>query len=287
MQLVASVDACRRARPARRPRHRLRRPRQPRAGPPAARRGRPVALRHDGRPLRGRRAVGAAPPGAERGTSVAVVLDRVRRGVDRVIRDHLASMLTEQASAPLAALHRAGVDARGRRPAAARRRAPGCRLALGAGQDARARALVVRQTLTGALDSLDPRRSQSLVDASAAQSAREGAREAAPTPYAAARRGVDRDCATARCCGARCSPAGRSSSAPASSSAGRATVSGSATGRRRVQGEPAPPPSCGEALHSGRGGADRRAEGPRAATTRGRWRALAGGRSLLARRTPI
>ena len=47
-----------RARPARRPRHRLGRHPQPRARHPAARRRRHVAVRHDGRPLRRRGALG-------------------------------------------------------------------------------------------------------------------------------------------------------------------------------------------------------------------------------------
>jgi hypothetical protein len=106
---------------------------------------------------------------SERGTAVAVVLDRVPEAAVEEIRTHLASMLREQGldQAPIfTVLESELVD--GLLPAAETERLRGWLAALAG--DAQARADVVRQTLHGALVSLDTR-TQSLVAASKEQTA--------------------------------------------------------------------------------------------------------------------
>src|SRR6476661_3412654 len=128
---------------------------------------------------------------SERGTSVAVVLNRVPKGSIPVIREHLGSMLKEQGlgAAPIFTVAESPLENDGLLPHDEVARLYSWLSALA--KDARARALVVRQTLTGALDSLDPR-IQSLVDASAAQvSARKALEKAALTSYASATSAVE------------------------------------------------------------------------------------------------
>ena len=152
----------------------------------------------------------------ERATALAVVLDRV----------------PPEARAEVAATCAGCSPGRGCDRArlfvvrSARCRTAGCReggraaarLARPLAADAEARAAVVRRTLDGALDSLAGR-VPALVGAAARRRTR--------PPRACARRGglrvrrrpdrrSTRASATARCCAARCSPAGRRSSAPAS-----------------------------------------------------------------------
>ena len=122
---------------------------------------------------------------------MAVVLDRVPKGSIPVIREHLGSMLKEQGlgAAPIFTVAESPLEDDGLLPHDEVARLYSWLSALA--KDARARALVVRQTLTGALDSLDPR-IQSLVDASAAQvSARRALEKAALTSYASATAGVE------------------------------------------------------------------------------------------------
>ena len=166
--------------------------REPRARHPAALRRRPLALRHHRRPLRRRRAVG--PPAhrpSERGTAVAIVLDRVPPEAIADIRRHLASMLREQGLSDRPDLHRP----RGRRstPTAGcpRRPWPGCASWLTAlASDARARSVVVRQTLDGALELASTAAPPSSSSASRDQqdAAAAAARSPPTTPIAEARR---------------------------------------------------------------------------------------------------
>ena len=117
---------------------------------------------------------------SERGTSVAVVLNRVPKGSIPVIREHLGSMLKEQGlgAAPIFTVAESALEDDGMLPRDEVARLYSWLSALA--KDARARALVVRQTLTGALDSLDPR-IQSLVDASGGAGQRaQGPREGGP-----------------------------------------------------------------------------------------------------------
>lgn len=127
---------------------------------------------------------------SERGTSVAVILDRVPPEAVDEIRDHLGSMLREQglATAPIFTVAESRLDADGLLPQDQVARLQSWLTALA--KDAKARAIVVRQTLTGALDSLEAR-TQLLVQASAAQLAATTAlATAADTAYADAVEGV-------------------------------------------------------------------------------------------------
>ena len=120
---------------------------------------------------------------SERGTAVAVVLDRVPAPAVDEIRTHLAAMLREQGleRAPIfTVLESELVD--GLLPADQIERLRGWLAALAG--DAQARAVVVRQTLEGALTSLDVR-TQALLTAGAEQAAAgEALLEAARTAYA-------------------------------------------------------------------------------------------------------
>jgi hypothetical protein len=106
---------------------------------------------------------------AERGTSVAIVLDRVPAPVMEEIRAHLAEMLREQglAQAPIFAIAESALE-EGRLPADQTASIRNWLTALAG--DAQARAAVVRQTLSGALESLDTR-AAALASASAEQAA--------------------------------------------------------------------------------------------------------------------
>ena len=120
---------------------------------------------------------------SERGTAIAVVLDRVPPPAVDEIRTHLAAMLREQGleRAPIfTVLESELVD--GLLPADQIERLRAWLAALAG--DAQARAVVVRQTLEGALVSLDTR-TQALLAAGAEQSAAgEALVEAARTAYA-------------------------------------------------------------------------------------------------------
>jgi energy-coupling factor transporter ATP-binding protein EcfA2 len=128
---------------------------------------------------------------AERGTAVAVILDRVPPEAVEEIRDHLGVMLREQglATAPIFTIAESRLQDGGLLPDEQVARLQSWLTALA--KDARARAIVVRQTLTGALDSLEAR-TQLLVEASAAQLAATTAlASAADTAYADAVEGVE------------------------------------------------------------------------------------------------
>ncbi len=94
---------------------------------------------------------------SERGTSVAIILDRVPAEAVGEIRDHLTSMLKEQglALAPLFPIPEVVLAPGGLLGPDEIGRLKGWLTALA--NDSRARALVVRHTLSGALDSIDSR----------------------------------------------------------------------------------------------------------------------------------
>jgi hypothetical protein len=119
---------------------------------------------------------------SERGTAIAVVLDRVPAPAVDEIRTHLASMLREQGleQAPIFTVLESQL-VEGLLPDDQVERLRAWLTALAG--DAQARAVVVRQTLEGALTSLDTR-TRSLLDAAAAQAAAGDALvEAARTAY--------------------------------------------------------------------------------------------------------
>jgi Cdc6-like AAA superfamily ATPase len=220
---------------------------------------------------------------SERGTAIAVVLNRVPKVSIALIRDHLGSMLKEQglATAPIFTVAESQLDANGilNPEEVARLRSWLSALA----KDARARALVVRQTLTGALDSLGPR-IQGLVDASAAQvTARSALDKAAHSAYAAAIAGVETGMTDGSLL--RGEVLARWQEFVGTGEFFRQVESTVARVRDRivaaVKGEPAPSVQLDEALHSGVAELIR-AEGQGAAITTSRsWRALAGGSALL------
>jgi energy-coupling factor transporter ATP-binding protein EcfA2 len=106
---------------------------------------------------------------AERGASVAIVLDRVPPEAMEEVRPHLAQMLRERglASSPLFAVPESRTDDAGLLEPIVVEPVRSWLVALA--QDAEARQVVVRRTLTGALDALRPR-STALVQAVQAQS---------------------------------------------------------------------------------------------------------------------
>jgi hypothetical protein len=105
---------------------------------------------------------------SERGTAVAIVLDRVPPESMAEIRSHLAGMLREQnlSTAPIFGIPEAQLTSEGRLPDRDVTRLKSWLTALAS--DARARNVIVRQTLDGALKSLDER-TASLVSATKAQ----------------------------------------------------------------------------------------------------------------------
>ncbi|WKV15720.1 GTPase domain-containing protein [Janibacter limosus] len=107
---------------------------------------------------------------ADRGTAVALVLDRVDRPAMAEVRTHLIEMLREQhlETAPVFTVPETQLDAEGLIPEADIERLRGWLTALAG--DQRAGTSIIRQTLRGALRSLDGR-AQRLVEA--AQSHRE------------------------------------------------------------------------------------------------------------------
>jgi hypothetical protein len=106
---------------------------------------------------------------SERGTAVAIVLDRVPPESMAEIRSHLAGMLREQnlSTAPIFGIPEAQLTPEGRLPDRDVTRLKSWLTALAS--DARARSVIVRQTLDGALKSLDVR-TAALVSATKAQS---------------------------------------------------------------------------------------------------------------------
>ena len=128
---------------------------------------------------------------AARGTSVAIVLDRVPPEAMEEIRSHLASMLREQglAGAPLFTVSETVLDTAGRLADVDVERLRSWLAALA--RDAQARGVVIRRTLTGALDSLAERVAV-LVAASEAQDQAAAALSAeAVSAYATAAEAVE------------------------------------------------------------------------------------------------
>lgn len=105
---------------------------------------------------------------SDRGTAVAIVLDRVDRPGMAEVRSHLTEMLRDQGmgTAPVFTVPEADLDEQGFVPEADIARIHGWLTALAG--DRRARTIIVRQTLEGALRSLDGRL-ESVVAASRAQ----------------------------------------------------------------------------------------------------------------------
>ncbi|HEY7718132.1 MAG TPA: GTPase domain-containing protein [Pedococcus sp.] len=221
---------------------------------------------------------------SDRGTAVAIVLDRVPPEAMTEIRAHLASMLREQglSTAPIFAIPETTLTPAGRLPDEHVVRLRSWLTALAS--DARARASVVRQTLTGALDSLDGR-TRELSQASAAQHrAASALREAAAAAYADALAHVESGMTDGTLL--RGEVLARWQEYVGTGEFFKQVESTISRLRDRitaaVKGEPAPSADLGEALQSGVAAlVSARAQAAASAGARA-WRTLPGGAELLA-----
>ncbi len=127
---------------------------------------------------------------AERGTAVAIVLDRVPPEAVDEIRPHLAAMLREQGlpTAPIFTVPETALDADGRLPDEAFARLRAWLEALAG--DARARDIVVSQTLRGAVSSLTGRTAELVAASHEQQAARDELAGAATAAFEDAHRRV-------------------------------------------------------------------------------------------------
>ncbi|HLS46867.1 MAG TPA: ABC transporter, partial [Ornithinicoccus sp.] len=128
---------------------------------------------------------------AERGTSVAIIIDRVPPEAMEDIRIHLADMLREQglSKSPIFTIPESRLGEDGILPERDTERLRSWLHTLAG--DAKARSVVIRRTLKGALGSLAAR-SERLKDAGQAQiAARDALRKAARTAYTDAVQGVE------------------------------------------------------------------------------------------------
>ena len=127
---------------------------------------------------------------ADRGTAVAIVLDRIPPEAVEEIRPHLASMLREQGlpTAPIFTIPETELDPDGRLPADAVARLRAWLQALAG--DARARSIVVGQTLRGAVESLSGRTAELVVASRDQADAATALRGAVDEAYADAREHV-------------------------------------------------------------------------------------------------
>lgn len=127
---------------------------------------------------------------ADRGTSVAIVLDRVPPEALEEIRVHLAEMLSEQGldQSPIFVIPESDLDAEGRLPQRDTQRLRGWLHTLAG--DARARSLVIRRTLDGALRSLAGRSTRLGTAGEAQLEAQDLLHQGARTAYTTAHEGV-------------------------------------------------------------------------------------------------
>jgi len=221
----------------------------------------------------------------ERGTSVAVVLDRVPPTSVGDIRDHLTAMLVEQglADTPVFAVAEGDLDDEGRLPRNQVGRLHSWLVALASDQQARSE--VVRQTLRGALDSLDSR-VQVLAAATETQAeATSRLRQAGATAFAEGLRTVVDGMSDGRLL--RGEVLARWQEFVGTGEFFKQVESTVSRVRDRlmaaVRGETTRADGLGEALHSGVSQLVR-AEGSGAvSTTVARWRGLAGGSEALRR----
>ena len=224
---------------------------------------------------------------SERGTSIAVVLDRVPPEAVEEIREHLAGMLKEQglSLAPVFPVREVALGSDGLLPTA---EIAGLRDWLTAlAHDARARAMVVRHTLSGALDSIDGRIGV-LTDATAEQHAATRAlSKVADAAYAQASVGVEKGMSDGTLL--RGEVLARWQEFVGTGEFFKQVESAVSRWRDRfvamVKGQPAPAHELGEALHSGVAALITAEAHAAASTTARSWRGMPGG-SLLVGRNP-
>lgn len=221
---------------------------------------------------------------SDRGTAIAIVLDRVPPEAMADIRSHLASMLREQglATAPIFGIPEAELNPEGRLPENDVARLRSWLTALAS--DARARAVIVRQTLTGALASLDDRTTV-VVDAATAQAdAVTELGDAAHTAYDDALEDVEQGVSDGTLL--RGEVLARWQEFVGTGEFFKQVESTVSRVRDRItaaiKGQPAPSGDLGEALQSGVAALITAQAQGAAATTVRRWRQLPGGDALVA-----
>ncbi|GGB70890.1 ABC transporter [Knoellia flava TL1] len=221
---------------------------------------------------------------AERGTSVAIVLDRIAPESVDEIRPHLAGMLREQGlpTAPIFTVPETQLTPDGSLPPEAMGRLRAWLDALAS--DARARAVVVSQTLKGAMGSLSGR-TDALVSASIEQDrAAEGLLRATDESYAAATQGVKDGMTDGTLL--RGEVLARWQEFVGTGEFFRQVESTLSKWRDRVtaaiKGQPAPSEDLGEALQSGVANLLVSHASAAAADTARAWRRLPGGETLVA-----
>jgi hypothetical protein len=220
---------------------------------------------------------------SERGTAVAIVLDRVPPDAMADIRSHLASMLREQglSTAPIFGIPEADLTAQGRLPESDVARLRSWLTALAS--DARARSVIVRQTLDGALGSLE-QRAGTLAAATAEQlAALTALRDAADAAYRDATTAVEHGVTDGTLL--RGEVLARWQEYVGTGEFFKQVESTISKVRDRitaaVKGNPPPSGDLGEALQSGVAALIQSQGEGAAATVARRWRQLPGGDALL------
>ena len=219
---------------------------------------------------------------ADRGTAVAIVLDRIPPEAVDEIRPHLAAMLREQGlpTAPIFTVPETTLDA-GRLPEEAVQRLRAWLQALAG--DARARSIVVGQTLRGAVESLSGRTAELVVASRDQQDAAAALRQAADDAWSEARTRVSDGMTDGTLL--RGEVLARWQEFVGTGEFFRQVETTVAKLRDRItaafKGTPPPSGSLGEALHTGVAALlVANAEAATSETVRA-WRRLAGGASIL------
>ena len=226
---------------------------------------------------------------SERGTSIAVVLDRVPPEAVAEIRDHLGGMLKEQglSLAPIFTVREVPLDSSGLLRPEEIGQLKEWLTALA--RDARARGMVVRHTLSGALDSIDSR-IDGLAQATTEQHAATRAlSKVADTAYAAAVLGVERGMSDGTLL--RGEVLARWQEFVGTGEFFKQVESTVSRLRDRlvamVKGQPPPAAELGEALHSGVAALVTAEAAAAASTTTRSWRGMPGGALLLSQRPQL
>lgn len=226
---------------------------------------------------------------SERGTSIAVVLDRVPPEAVAEIRDHLGGMLKEQglSLAPIFTVREVPLDSSGLLRPEEIGQLKEWLTALA--RDARARGMVVRHTLSGALDSIDSR-IDGLAQATTEQHAATRAlSKVADTAYAAAALGVERGMSDGTLL--RGEVLARWQEFVGTGEFFKQVESTVSRLRDRlvamVKGQPPPAAELGEALHSGVAALVTAEAAAAASTTTRSWRGMPGGALLLSQRPQL
>lgn len=221
---------------------------------------------------------------SDRGTAIAIILDRISVEVTDEIRPHLADMLRQQglSTAPIFTIPESDLDTDGLLPADAMSRLLDWLEALAG--DTRARSIIVSQTLSGALASLDGRVAELVAASTEQYSATEVLRDVVRTAFDDAVSGVAAGMTDGSML--RGEVLARWQEFVGTGEFLRNVESKIARWRDRitamVKGEPAPPESLDDAVHSGVAALVRsNTEGATAAITRS-WRSLRAGQLVLA-----